>query len=217
MPQKNDLVIVGTGGHANSVFGLVNSLGFQVRYFLDQTSSVKNFLGLQVISSLDEISNYKDFSFVIAIGDNNSRMLVQESLLGFLPISSFPSFIHQSAIIAKNSDVGFGTCIFPLSNVGTFAKVGDFCILNTGSNLEHDSVLGSFSALGPGAIAGGRVQIGTGSWIGMNASIKQGITIGNDSIVGAQSYVDKDIPSNVVVYGAPAKVVRTRESHDKFL
>jgi acetyltransferase-like isoleucine patch superfamily enzyme len=35
-----------------------------------------------------------------------------------------------------------------------------------------------------------------------------GVTVGLNSIVGAHSFVNSDIPDNAVAYGVPAKVVR---------
>jgi len=34
------------------------------------------------------------------------------------------------------------------------------------------------------------------------------VTIGENAIIGAHSFVNKDIPANCVAYGVPAKVVR---------
>lgn len=211
------LVIIGTGGHSKSVFGLANSLDFEPRIFLDEYSDEKEFLGIKVESNLVNIPNFEDYFFVIAIGDPSQRKIVWEKLLNFIPSSRFPPIIHRSAVVGQNSRIGFGTVVFPFSNIGPFAEVGNFCILNTASDLEHDSKLGSFAALAPGAKVGGNVQIGTGSWIGMNASVKQGITIGSDSIIGANSYVDKSLLSNIVAYGTPAKIVRNRKPNEKFL
>jgi UDP-2-acetamido-3-amino-2,3-dideoxy-glucuronate N-acetyltransferase len=47
-----------------------------------------------------------------------------------------------------------------------------------------------------------------GSSIGSNSTILGGITIGENSIIGAGSVVTKSIPSNVIAYGNPARVVR---------
>jgi len=35
-----------------------------------------------------------------------------------------------------------------------------------------------------------------------------GVTIGENSIVGAFSFVNTDIPDDVVAYGVPAKVIK---------
>lgn len=53
----------------------------------------------------------------------------------------------------------------------------------------------------------GRIDIGNRVFIGMNAIIMPGITIGNNAIIGAGSIVTKDVPSNSVVGGNPAKKI----------
>lgn len=45
-------------------------------------------------------------------------------------------------------------------------------------------------------------------WIGGNVCILGGVTIGNNTIIGAGSVVDHDIPDNAVVVGNPAKIIR---------
>ena len=44
--------------------------------------------------------------------------------------------------------------------------------------------------------------------IGSHSTVLPGISIGKNSIIGAHSLVNKDIPDNVVAFGAPIKVVR---------
>jgi acetyltransferase-like isoleucine patch superfamily enzyme len=45
--------------------------------------------------------------------------------------------------------------------------------------------------------------------IGANSVIMPGVTIGENSIVGAFSFVTKDIPANVIAYGIPAKIQKS--------
>ena len=52
------------------------------------------------------------------------------------------------------------------------------------------------------------VVIGDNVWIGGNVTILPGVTIGDNVVVGAGSVVTKNIPSNVVVGGNPAKVIK---------
>lgn len=52
----------------------------------------------------------------------------------------------------------------------------------------------------------GKVKIGNNVFIGVKTVIMPGVTIGNNVIIGACSLVTKDIPSDVVVFGQPAKI-----------
>ena len=52
------------------------------------------------------------------------------------------------------------------------------------------------------------IIIGNDVWIGNGALILKGITIGDRAIVGAESVVTKNVPSDVVVAGNPARVVK---------
>ena len=52
------------------------------------------------------------------------------------------------------------------------------------------------------------VKVGKNVWIGADCTILPGVTIGDNSVVGAGSVVTKDVPSNVIVAGNPAKFIR---------
>jgi len=55
------------------------------------------------------------------------------------------------------------------------------------------------------------VMIGRNVWIGASAIILRGVTIGDNAIVAAGSVVTKSVPSNTVVAGNPAKIIKTLE------
>ena len=97
------------------------------------------------------------------------------------------------------------------------AEIRDFCILNTGSQLEHNCYMDSFSHLSAGSVTGGKVRIGKFSAITLNVTILDRLTIGENTVVGSGSVVLKDLPDNVLAYGNPAKIVRSREPGEKFL
>ncbi|BES63887.1 hypothetical protein SANA_03260 [Gottschalkiaceae bacterium SANA] len=52
------------------------------------------------------------------------------------------------------------------------------------------------------------VTIGDSVWIGGRAVINPGVTIGDNVIIGSGAVVTKDVPSNVVVGGNPAKIIK---------
>lgn len=55
------------------------------------------------------------------------------------------------------------------------------------------------------------IVIGDHVWIGKNVTILKGVTIGDGAVVGAGSVVTKDVLSNTVVAGNPAKLIKTIE------
>lgn len=47
-------------------------------------------------------------------------------------------------------------------------------------------------------------------WLGLNSVVLKGVTIGENSIIGANSLVVKDIPANVIAGGNPCKVLKEK-------
>lgn len=56
------------------------------------------------------------------------------------------------------------------------------------------------------------VVVGSNVWIGYNASILRGVRVGDNSVIGTNAVVTKDVPANAVVTGVPARVIRMREA-----
>lgn len=54
----------------------------------------------------------------------------------------------------------------------------------------------------------GKVTLKKNCRIGTHSVVMPGVTIGENSIIGAFSFVNEDIPANVVAFGVPAKVKR---------
>jgi acetyltransferase-like isoleucine patch superfamily enzyme len=55
------------------------------------------------------------------------------------------------------------------------------------------------------------VNVGHNNWIGYGACFLRGVTVGDNCVIGANTVVTKDVPSNAVVAGAPARLLRMRE------
>ncbi len=59
----------------------------------------------------------------------------------------------------------------------------------------------------------GKITIGNNVHIGKNSIIMPGVDIGDNCIIGCGSIVTKNIPSNSVAAGVPAKVIKTIEQY----
>jgi acetyltransferase-like isoleucine patch superfamily enzyme len=58
------------------------------------------------------------------------------------------------------------------------------------------------------------VIIGSGTWIGTNSVIVGNVNIGVDCVIGANSFVNKDIPDYSVAVGSPAKIIKMFDTID---
>jgi maltose O-acetyltransferase len=82
-------------------------------------------------------------------------------------------------------------------------EIGDDVTISHSTILAHDGATKKF--IGKSRI--GRVKIGNRVFIGYNSLILPNTLIGDDVIIGAGSVVTKDVPSNSVVAGVPARVI----------
>lgn len=57
----------------------------------------------------------------------------------------------------------------------------------------------------------GKVTLKKKCSIGSHTTIMPGVTVGENSIVGAHSFLNKDIPANVIAFGVPARIIRKIE------
>lgn len=60
-----------------------------------------------------------------------------------------------------------------------------------------------------------RTKIGNDVWIGAGSIVKQGIVIGDGAVIGANSFVNKDVPAYAIFFGSPAKLWKFRFSESK--
>ena len=57
------------------------------------------------------------------------------------------------------------------------------------------------------------ISIGNNVYLGYEAVVLPGVTIGDNVVIGARAMVTKDIPSNSVAVGIPARVIKTLEEY----
>ncbi|MCD6014950.1 MAG: acyltransferase [Solirubrobacterales bacterium] len=56
------------------------------------------------------------------------------------------------------------------------------------------------------------VDVGSNVWVGYGACILRGVRVGDNSVIGSNTVITKDIPANAVVGGVPARLLRMREA-----
>ena len=97
--------------------------------------------------------------------------------------------------------------------LGTDTDIGSFSYINAlnGVVIEDNVQVGSHCSIYSVSTidnTNGKVILKNNCKIGSHSTILPGVTIGKNSIVGAHSLINKDIPDNVIAFGVPAKVIR---------
>ena len=125
----------------------------------------------------------------------------------------------QGYINKTNFKAGNEIYIGPYHYISSNTKIGNFCLISDRVHIVgHDHI---FEEVGVPTILAGRplnqpeTILEDDVWIGHAVTIIRGITIGEGSIVGANSLVTKDIPPYSIYGGTPAKFLRMRFSSDE--
>lgn len=215
MTQSRKIAILGAGGHALAVWDACVSAGFEPVGFVDPTSTALHAHGLALLTDLADVDLH-DVEIALGIGHNFRREQAANELRFSYPEARLPVVLHQTAWVSPSADLGEGTVVLAQAHVGPMAKTGVGALLNTCASLDHESQLGDFSSLGPGAHTGGNVVIGARTMIGLNAGVLQGVSVGADTVIGAHSLVRQDVPAETVAYGVPCTPVRNRAATDLY-
>lgn len=95
-------------------------------------------------------------------------------------------------------------------------SIGDHVEITDGVRfITHDGGAWVVRATNPSAAVYGRITVGNNVFIGINAIILPNVIIGNNCVIGAGSVVTKNIESNSVVAGVPAKYIKSFEEYSE--
>lgn len=96
--------------------------------------------------------------------------------------------------LGKNTDIGAFTYINARYGVWIEdnVQIGSHCSLYSWSTIDNKQ---------------GKVIIRKNAAVGTHCTVMPGVTIGENTVVGAHSFVNSDLPDNVIAFGVPAKVI----------
>ena len=215
LTADSSVIMVGAGGHARSVLGVLQDIGCGIVGLVADVARLDQMLaGIEVLGELNVIpeihSRYPGAVWVMAIGDNYHRLRIMQAICLEVPGVIFPAVMHPSAIVSGDVEIEPGAVIMPGAVVLAGCRLGVCSLINTRASLDHESTLGEGASLAPGVVTGGRATIGRRAFVGIGAMVVQGIQIGADTVVGAGSLLLHDLPEKSVAYGQPARVIRQR-------
>lgn len=104
----------------------------------------------------------------------------------------------DNLVLGYKTDIGSFTYINAKNKVviEDYVQIGSHCSIYSVSTIDNKE---------------GKVILKKNCRIGTHSVVMPGVTIGENSIVGAFSFVTKDIPDNTLAFGVPAKVIKKLE------
>lgn len=202
-----DLICIGGGGHCKSVIDVAESAGFRIKGILDIPELVgTTVLGYPIIGTDDQIEEYINNSvFIVTVGhikDVTLRIKLHQKITGLG--GTLATIIASTAHVSKYAQLGEGSVIMHKAIVNADAIIGQGCIINTFANIEHDSVIEDFCHISTGAMINGNCKVGSETFVGSQSVLSNGIEIVSGCLIGAGSFVRKNITKKGVYSGNPA-------------
>jgi len=149
-----------------------------------------------------------DFSYVHALGKDSVRFGRNSGIGAFCQVVSSVQFNDITGFIELGDNVWLGDGSL-LGGAGGL-KIGDNTF--TGQYVTFHPENHRFddpdTLMRTQGVTRKGIAVGSNCWIGAKATITDGVTIGNNCVIAAGAVVTKDIPSNSLAGGVPAKVLR---------
>lgn len=210
------VIILGTGGNCLDILDTINDINekekkYECVGFLDDNESMwgKTLMGKKVLGPLKLAKDYDDCFFVNGIGSDRTFLFKKKIIDSTgVTLDKFETIIHPTASVSRTAKLGNGVVVFQNATITTNVEVGNHVIILPNSIVSHDSIVGDYCCITGGVAISGMVKIGEFCYVGTGSSIRNGVTVGKNSLIGMGSVVTKDIESDSVVYGAPAKFIR---------
>ena len=116
--------------------------------------------------------------------------------------------VHPQAVIASGVPIGAGTFIMAGAVIMPGSRLGENVMISTCASVDHECTIADGAWINAGAVLAGRIIVEQAATVEIGAIVAGQLRIGADSVVGAGSLVLHDIPTGVLAYGRPAKVIR---------
>ena len=206
-------VIIGAGTYGEVYLVYLQEAGVNIVGFIDDAPKSDEIKGIPILGGIDSLPILKEKYGVEAVycplGNNKLRVkfLSYAKKLGY----EIPNYIHPSVVVSPNVTIGEGIYILLGTTIMPHTTINDFVMISMGVHLAHHSTLEEGVFLSTGCNFGASIVAHKYAYCGISSTIMTGIKeLGKDCLIGAGAVVIRDVESNTVVAGVPAKVIKRK-------
>jgi sugar O-acyltransferase (sialic acid O-acetyltransferase NeuD family) len=205
------IIVVCAGGHGAVVADILHRAraegsDLEPIGFVDDTPALLGTVveDVPVLGPIDSLRDFAHDAVVIAMGENAVRRELTDRLVG--QGERLATAVHPRSVIASSVRLEEGVVVSAGAVVQSRSRIGRCAVINTRSSVDHDSTIEAFAHLSAGVTVGANVHIGEEALLALGASVISRRRIGARTLIGAGAIVVRDIPSDVIAFGNPARV-----------
>lgn len=207
-----DLVILGGGGHGSDVLSLIEACTLagtadfgDIQVSDDQWDRTDRFdnRSVEVVNGMFATVT-AGTRFVTGVGYPGTRQNIVAKAVERGAVA-LDALCHPAADVNTGVSMADGVVVLGQVWLSALVSLEEHVYISCNVSIGHDTQVGAFSSVMPGANVAGDVTMGAGVLVGTGAVVLQGVTLGDGAVVGGGSVVTKDVPPNTTVVGIPAK------------
>lgn len=217
-PDVKMLILLGGSGNALDVLDAIRQINeasgrsiFRCVGILDDNSRLtgKELGNTRILGPVSEAASWPDAYFINAVG-SPANFHRREDIVGASGIrpERFITLLHPSASISSTARIGPGSVVLQNVCIGHDARIGSHVIILPNTVISHGAAIGDFTCIAAGVCLAGDTKVGEACYLGAHTAVRGKVHIGDTCLTGMGSVILKNVPSNSVVVGNPARYLR---------
>ena len=159
LKRGDEVIILGTGGFAVELAGLLRDVGINVRGCVGPEAPLEA-SALVHLGGDEVIAEWVGLPMVVAMGEPQLRSCFFDLIAE--KGGRVAGFIHPSSYTSSAASIAEGVIVYPNATIHAGVTLGRGVLVNSNSTIGHETFVGAFVNIGPGVSLGGKAHIGDG-------------------------------------------------------
>ncbi len=209
--------ILGNADYAKMLFRYINKTDKLISGFVVDLEFItdRDIQGIPVYSFEKFVNTVSPESckLFMGIGYRDMNRIKEKEFLRYKGKGyQFENYIHPTAIIDSDVELGEANNIFEGVIIQEGVRIGDANLIYGGAMIAHETTVGDYNSFSVKSCVAGCAKVGNSCFIGANATVKDHICLANYTLVGAGTYANKSTGEYDVVVSSRSQILEGRKS-----